>query len=258
MWYRPLGDEYKVSVTRLTFYVIWHDRHSADWLAALASPYPASPDFPLFRGQNKTPRNTLFINGSTVSTGYSATVEVLHRTSTVGRSKAPRLPIKALSFCRPTELRRWQRNWIHRGVPRPANPVTCFPTGKGVVPTTKGGMHFLERSEAGLFSSGEARLSGFRRQRRPKNWRPPRAPTSPAQRYYITPEGGSPEPVREASAGPGQNPWRPGPEARRRHQPSRRSRVNLREYWKAPSRSRPRPSAEHKKRAAVSCSSFCS
>ena len=191
LWYRPLGDEYKVSVTRLTFYVIWHDRHSADWLAALASPYPASPDFPLFRGQNKTPRNTLFINGSTVSTGYSATVEVLHRTSTVGRSKAPRLPIKALSFCRPTELRRWQRNWIHRGVPRPANPVTCFPTGKGVVPTTKGGMHFLERSEAGLFSSGEARLSGFRRQRRPKNWRPPRAPTSPAQRYFITSEGGA-------------------------------------------------------------------
>ena len=38
-----------------------------------APPYPAAPDFPLFRGQNKTPRNTLFINGSTVSTGYSAT-----------------------------------------------------------------------------------------------------------------------------------------------------------------------------------------
>ena len=162
-------------------------------IGSLRSPPPirVAPDFPLFREQNKTPRNTLFINGSTVSTGYSATVEVLHRTSTVGRSKAPRLPIKALSFCRPTELRRWQRNWIHRGVPRPANPVTCFPTGKGVVPTTKGGMHFLERSEAGLFSSGEARLSGFRRQRRPKNWRPPRAPTSPAQRYFITSEGGA-------------------------------------------------------------------
>ena len=28
--------------------------NSADWLAALASPYPASPDFPLFRGQNKS------------------------------------------------------------------------------------------------------------------------------------------------------------------------------------------------------------
>ena len=49
-----------------------------------------------------------------------------------------------------------------------------------------------------------------------------------------TSRGRSPQPVREASAGPGQNPWRPGPEARRRHQPSRRSRVNLREYWKAP------------------------
>ena len=50
------GNAYKVSVTGLAFYVIWHDKHSADWLAALASPYPASPDFPLFRGQNKTPR----------------------------------------------------------------------------------------------------------------------------------------------------------------------------------------------------------
>ena len=42
----PLGNDYKVSVTGLAFYVIWHDRHSADWLASLASPYPASPDFP--------------------------------------------------------------------------------------------------------------------------------------------------------------------------------------------------------------------
>ena len=41
------GDEYKVSVTGLAFYVIWHEKHSADWLAALASPYPASPDFHL-------------------------------------------------------------------------------------------------------------------------------------------------------------------------------------------------------------------
>ena len=28
--------------------------NSADWLAALASPYPAAPDFLLFRGQNKS------------------------------------------------------------------------------------------------------------------------------------------------------------------------------------------------------------
>ena len=47
------GNAYKVSVTGLAFYVIWYDKHSADWLATLASPYPASPDCPLFRGQNR-------------------------------------------------------------------------------------------------------------------------------------------------------------------------------------------------------------
>ena len=72
----------------------------------------------------------------------------------MGRSKAPSLPIKALSFCRPTELRGWQRNWIHRGTPRPANPVTCFPPGKVVAPATKGGMNFLARRAVGLFSDG--------------------------------------------------------------------------------------------------------
>ena len=162
LWYRPAGDEYKFSVTDSPFCVIWHDRHSVNWLAALASPFPATPDFPRKRGQNKTPRNTLLINGSTVSTGYSATVEVLHRTSTVGRSKAPSLPIKTLSFCRPTELRGWQRNWIHRGAPRPANPVTCFPPGKVVVPATKGGLHF-RRPQGGcmVFPRAKARLLGF-------------------------------------------------------------------------------------------------
>jgi len=55
---------FKVSVTGLAFYVIWHDRHSADWLAALASPYPASPDFPRKRGKNKTPQSIPFISNS--------------------------------------------------------------------------------------------------------------------------------------------------------------------------------------------------
>ena len=146
---------------------------------------------------------------------------------------------EALSFCRPTELRRWQRNWIHRGAPRPANPVTCFPPGKVVAPATKGE----------CISTPAGRLYGFRRQRRYKKWRRRRR-TSPVgtvsqpisrpfngqakgllwltwrsyagpPQYFIPPEGGRPEPVREASAGPGQNPWRPGPKARRRHQPSR-------------------------------------
>ena len=96
------------------------------------------------------------------------------------------------------------------------------------------------RARGNAFPTPTGRLYGFRRQRRHKKWRLWRR-ASPAQRYYITPEGESPQPVREASAGPGQNPWRPGPKARRRHQPSRRSRVNLREYWKAPTRSRSRP-----------------
>ena len=32
------GDEHEVSVTGFTFSAIWHDRHFADWLAALATP----------------------------------------------------------------------------------------------------------------------------------------------------------------------------------------------------------------------------
>ena len=56
------GNAYKVSVTGLAFCIIWHDKHSDDWLAALASPYPATPDFPLCRGQNKTLRDNLLKN----------------------------------------------------------------------------------------------------------------------------------------------------------------------------------------------------
>ena len=48
------GNAYKVSVTGLAFFVIWHEKHSADWLAALATPYPAAPDFPPSGGQNKS------------------------------------------------------------------------------------------------------------------------------------------------------------------------------------------------------------
>ena len=95
------GDEYEVSVTDLPFCIIRYDRHSADWLAALATPFPAAPDFPLCRGQNKTPRNTLFINGSTVSTGYSATVEVLHRTSKWGEVRRLACPLRRFPFAAP-------------------------------------------------------------------------------------------------------------------------------------------------------------
>ena len=94
-----------------------------------APPYPAAPDFPLCRGQNKTPRNILFISGSTVSTGYSPTA----------------------------------------------------PRGEGGGASHQRGIAFPRPS---------GRLYGFCRQRRYKKWRRRRR-TSPAQRYYITPEGGA-------------------------------------------------------------------
>ena len=55
LWYRPAGDEYEVSVTGFTFSVIWHEKHSAE-LSAFGryTPYPAVPDFPRKRGQNKS------------------------------------------------------------------------------------------------------------------------------------------------------------------------------------------------------------
>ena len=104
--------------------------------------------------------------------------------------------------------------------------------GKGeAITRAKRGWPVSRRPQGGRKGFYKGRLLSIKRRR-----------TSPAQRYYITPEGENPQPVREASAGPGQNPWRPGPKARRRHQPSpAKAGVNLREYWKAPLRSRSRP-----------------
>ena len=68
---------------------------------------------------------------------------------------------------------------------------------------------------------------------------PERAPTSPAQRYYITPEGESPQPACKAKPITGRTlgaqGQRPGGAINPRPQG-----VNLREYWKAPPRSRSR------------------
>ena len=71
---------------------------------------------------------------------------------------------------------------------------------------------------------------------------PERAITSPAQRYYITPEGESPQPACKAKPITGRTLAAQGRKARRRHQPSpAKAGVNLREYWKAPPKSRSRP-----------------
>ena len=137
-------------------------------------------------------------------------------------------------------------------------------------------MHFLARRAVVWFSSGEARLSGFRRQRRHLYWRPKGRRTSPVgtvsqpigkpfngqakgllwltwrsyagpPQYYIPPEGGALNPSGRRQPVPDRTLSAQGRKARRLAQPSRRSRVNLREYWKAPprsqSRSRPRREA---------------
>ena len=59
----------------------------------------------------------------------------------------------------------------------------------------KGGGASHQRGIA--FPTPAGRLYGFRRQRRYKKWRRRRR-TSPAQRYYITPEGESPQPACKA------------------------------------------------------------
>ena len=61
----PSGNTYKVSVTGLAFCIIWHDKHSAE-LSAFGryTPYPAAPNFPRKRGQNKALKSSPFISSS--------------------------------------------------------------------------------------------------------------------------------------------------------------------------------------------------
>ena len=115
------------------------------------------------QGQNKTPRNTFFINGSTVSTGYCATVEVLHRTSKWGEVRRLACPLRRFPFAAPPNCGgkvvapatkggtlewymkymtlccspqiscfplRWQGNWIRKEPQATENPVTRFPMGE--------------------------------------------------------------------------------------------------------------------------------
>ena len=46
LWYRPAGDEYKVSVTGFTFSAIWHDKHSAVKNHTTAPAVRGRPVFP--------------------------------------------------------------------------------------------------------------------------------------------------------------------------------------------------------------------
>ena len=67
-------------------------------------------------------------------------------------------------------------------------PPVAFPPPL-VAPATKGGDLPRPPGQLACFPTPAGRLYGFRRQRRYKKWSRRRR-TSPAQRYYITPEGG--------------------------------------------------------------------
>ena len=85
-----------------------------------------------------------------------------------------------------------------------------------VAPATKGGMHFLARQGGWpVFLGQKPGCKGFI-----QNWRPIGRRTSPAQRYYIPPEGGALNPSGRRQPVPDRTLGAQGRKARRRHQPS--------------------------------------
>ncbi len=168
------GNAYKVSVTGLAFWVRWHDKHYDDEPPSVAFPplVPYGTTFPP-RGIGRATKGKRLYGQARRLT--SPDLHILCRMCTVD-NKAPQ-----------------------------SNPFTQR-IAKNKVPPPGGrwwrqppkGVHFLARRAVVWFSSGEARLSGFRRQRRHLYWRPQGRRTSPAQRYYITPEGESPQPACKA------------------------------------------------------------
>ena len=96
---------------------------------------------------------------------------------------------------------------------RIASRSFVLPLLAGEVPRSgQGGMPFRRPS---------GRLYGFSRQRRHKKWRPKGRRTSPAQRYFIPPEGGALNPSGRRQPVPDRTLGAQGRQARRRHQPSR-------------------------------------
>ena len=70
----------------------------------------------------------------------------------MGRSKAPSLPIKALSFCRPTELRGGKRTKFAGGRKATENFVRRFPVEKSCE-AGKGGSHYSSGERLACFPS---------------------------------------------------------------------------------------------------------
>ena len=128
------------------------------------------------RWDNKDPQSNPFISRTTISTGYSAPACGGSPAKRARGNAFPRPPGRLYGFSRQRRHKKWRRR-------RRTSPVGTVsqPIGKPFNGQAKGLLWLTWRSYAG----------------------PPQ--------YYITPEDESPQPVREASAGPGQNPGSPGP-----------------------------------------------
>ena len=95
------------------------------------------------------------------------------------------------------------------GVGQPTIGRPFYGQAKGLL--SPAGRQPFERSEVGLFSDGRSPVVRFSPPKAAFILAPPRAPHLASAAILHNSRGRSPQPVREASAGPGQNPWRPGP-----------------------------------------------
>ena len=142
----------KSALRDLLFCVIGHDKHSADWLAALASPFPASPDFST--GKRVTRFSGRFASLRIVFPCHPYSGGRINRSMLSCRDMAPWLSIHS-----PTT--KWGERWW------------CQPPKGDAFPTPAG------------------RLYGFRRQRRHKKWRP-KAPYLASAAILYTSRGREP------------------------------------------------------------------
>ena len=105
-------------------------------IGSLRSPPPirAAPDCPLFRGQNKTPRNALFISGSTVSTGYSAPACGGKVVAPATKGGAPSPAGRLYGFSRQRRHKKWRPKGRHTF---PAERYYIPPEGGSTQPACK-------------------------------------------------------------------------------------------------------------------------
>ena len=75
----PAGNDYEVSVTGIAFCYINRAEHSAELATCVATPYPAAPDSPLFRGENRTSLHFPSESCGTMLSTHRGTVHILPR-----------------------------------------------------------------------------------------------------------------------------------------------------------------------------------